>query len=80
MSVQQGQISEITIVGGDLAGAQAAKCPANANLPNFLHHLADELISDGKNKDFRFVDVDGVHWLNRRDVTSITITFETYLG
>lgn len=75
-----GNISEVTIIGGDYVGPQAMKSSYDADsgqTREFLRHLASELIqSNDHGKEFRFVDCDGVHQLDRRDVTSVTITFE----
>lgn len=75
-----GNITEVAITGGNYAGLQAAKSPYEANsgqTREFLRRLASELIqSNGHGKEFRFVDSNGAHQLNRQDVTSVTITFE----
>ena len=78
MSIQ-GNITEVTITGGSYAGPQAGKSPYDADTGQtreFLRHLASELIqNNGHGKEFRFVDCNGTHQLNRQDVTSVTITF-----
>jgi hypothetical protein len=74
----QGNITEVTIVGGNYAGPQAVKTPYSTigETREFLRHLASELIqSNGHGKEFRFVDCEGAHQINRQDITSITITF-----
>ena len=78
MSTTQGNISEVTIVGGEYAGPQAANTPHSSlgETREYLRHLASELIqSAGHGKEFRFVDNTGAHQINRQDITSVTIAF-----
>lgn len=72
---RQGNITEVGITGGEFAGNQLAKCPTGIDPRQFLRHLVDELISDSPNMSFRFVNSDGTHEFDRRDVTSIAVTF-----